>query len=113
MKRFNIYDGLEYGEDRVKITPMFESEASKEIRITLKKDQVMKDHKTSFPINIEIFEGSIDFGVEGEIFNLVKGDIISLDANVVHNLKGNENSIVRLSLSKNDTVNRVKDVLKL
>lgn len=31
----------------------------------------------------------------------------------MHNLKANENSIVRLSLSKNDNTNRVKGVLKL
>ncbi len=113
MKKFNIYDGLEYGENKVAITPMFESDASKEIRIVFKENQVMKDHKTSFPISVEIFEGSIDFGVNDEIHTLVKGDIIALEAGVMHNLKANENSIVRLTLSKGDSVNRVKGVLKL
>ncbi len=113
MQKFNIYDGLEYGENKVKITPMFESESSKEIRIVFKESQIMKDHKTSFPISVEIFEGSIDFGVNNEIFTLVKGDIVSLEANVIHNLKANEDSIVRLTLSKSDSINRVKGVLKL
>ncbi len=113
MKKFNIYDGLEYSDKKVQITPMFESDVSKEIRIVFKKDQIMKDHKTSFPISVEIFEGSIDFGVNDEVFTLIKGDIVALEANVVHNLKANEDSIVRLSLSKSDSVNRVKGVLKL
>ena len=112
MQKFNIYDGLEYG-DKVKITPMFESDSSKEIRIVFRKDQIMKDHKTNFPITVEIFEGEIDFGVGEKIYNLEKGDIVSLEAGIMHNLKANENSIVRLSLSKKDSVARVNGVLKL
>lgn len=113
MNKFNIYDNLEYGENKVKITPMFESDSSKEIRIVFKKEQIMKDHKTSFPITVEIFEGEIDFGVGEKIYTLIKGDIVSLEANIVHNLKANADSIVRLSLSKADTIARVQGVLKL
>jgi len=113
MQKFNIYDNLEYSQEKVSITPMFDDENRKEIRIVFSKNQIMKDHKTKFPIAVEIVEGSIDFGVNEEIFSLVKGDIVSLDGDIMHNLKANENSIVRLSLSKNDTTNRVKGVLKL
>ncbi len=113
MKKFNIYDGLEYSDKKVQITPMFESDNSKEIRIVFKKNQIMKDHKTSFPISVEIFEGSIDFGVNDEVFTLIKGDIVSLEANILHNLKANEDSILRLTLSKSDNINRVKGILKL
>ena len=113
MEKFNIYDHIEYGENKVKISPMLETAFSKEIRIVFKKDQIMKDHKTGFPITVEIFEGSIDFGVDDKIYPLVKGDIVSLDANVMHNLKANEDSIVRLTLSKNDSLFRVQSVLKL
>ena len=113
MEKFNIYDHIEYGENKVKISPMLETAFSKEIRIVFKKDQIMKDHKTGFPITVEIFEGSIDFGVDDKIYPLVKGDIVSLDANVMHNLKANEDSIVRLTLSKDDSLFRVQSVLKL
>ncbi len=113
MEKFNIYDGLVYGEDKVQITKMFESDASKEIRIVFKAGQVMKDHKTNFPITVEIVEGEIDFGVAGDTHNLVKGDIISLEASVMHNLNAVKDSIVRLSLSKGDSVSRVSGVLKL
>ncbi|RXK00005.1 cupin [Arcobacter sp. CECT 8989] len=113
MQKFNIYDKIEYSEEKVLITPMFDDENRKEIRIVFTKNQIMKDHKTKFPITVEIVEGSIDFGVKEEIFSLVKGDIVALDGDVMHNLKANENSVVRLSLSKNDTTNRVQGVLKL
>ena len=90
-----------------------ETDTSKEIRIVFKKDQIMKEHQTKFPISVEIFEGEIDFGVEGTIHTLVKGDIVFLEGSVKHDLKANVNSIVRLTLSKSDTINRVKGVLKL
>ncbi len=113
MNKFNIYDEIEFSEKKVKITPMFESDSSKEIRIVFVKGQLMKDHKTSFPITVEIFEGEIDFGVGEKVYNLVKGDIVSLEASILHNLKANENSIVRLTLSKKDSIARVNGVLKL
>lgn len=113
MEKVNIYDDIVYGEEKVKVSPILETEFSKEIRIVFKKDQIMKDHKTAYPITVEIFEGSIDFGVGEKVYNLVKGDIVSLEASVVHNLKANEDSIVRLTLSKSDSINRVKGVLKL
>lgn len=113
MQKFNIFDNLEYSEEKVLITPMFDDENRKEIRIVFSKGQIMKDHKTRFPITVEIVEGSIDFGVKEEVFSLVKGDIVALDGDVMHNLKANKNSVVRLSLSKNDTTNRVQGVLKL
>ncbi len=113
MEKFNIYDGLVYGEDKVQITKMFESDDSKEIRIVFKAGQVMKDHKTNFPITVEIFDGEIDFGVAGNTYKLVKGDVVSLEASVMHNLHALKDSIVRLTLSKSDSVSRVKGVLKL
>ncbi|RXK04460.1 cupin domain-containing protein [Halarcobacter bivalviorum] len=113
MQKFNIYDNLEYSQEKVLISVMFDDEIRKEIRIVFSKNQIMKDHKTKFPIIVELVEGSIDFGVEEQVYTLKKGDIIALEGDIMHNLKANENSIVRLSLSKNDNTNRVKGVLKL
>ncbi|RXI36596.1 cupin [Malaciobacter mytili] len=112
MNRYNILENLEY-KDTVAITLMFENELSKEIRILMKENQIMKEHKTAFPITVEIFEGEIEFGVEKQIHKLVKGDIVSLSANVPHDLKANKNSIIRLTLAKKDSVARVSGVLKL
>lgn len=113
MKKFNIYDNLVYSDEKVQITPMFDSDASKEIRIVFKKGQFMKDHKTNFPITVEIVDGAIDFGVGEAVYTLERGDIVALEASIMHNLKAFENSIVRLSLSKKDSVARVNGVLKL
>lgn len=110
MKKANILSDLVYGSEKPAIKMMFESESSKEIRIVFKKGQIMKKHKTSFPITVEMFQGNIDFGVEGSVVNLIKGDIVSLPASVPHDLTALEDSIVRLSLSKKDDVLRVVGV---
>ncbi len=50
--------------------------------------------------------------MEKEKFELNALDMISLEANVAHSLGGLENSIIRLSLNKSDSVQRVNAVLK-
>ncbi len=112
MKTASIRKDLQYNEDKVAIKVMMETETSKEIRILFRKGQVMKEHKAGFPITVEIHQGSINFGVSGEKMILQAGDLISLDANVPHDLHAEEDSIVRLTLSKLDTVERVKKVLE-
>lgn len=110
MKIQSFLNNINYKEDKPAITVMLETESSKEIRISFKENQFMKDHKAPFPITVQVLKGIIDFGVNSKIETLNTGDLISLNANVVHNLKAKEDSVVRLTLSKFDTVNRVKQV---
>lgn len=110
MKKTNLLQDLNYKEDNVAISVLFETETTKEIRILFKKGQSMKKHQTPYPITVEIVEGAIDFGVSEELFNLVKGDLVALDGGVPHDLKAVIDSIVRLTLSKQDSVQRVRNV---
>jgi quercetin dioxygenase-like cupin family protein len=89
-----------------------ETETGKEIRIAFKEGHVMKEHKTPFPIVVEVFEGSIEFGINGVIHNLQKGDLVALEGGVPHDLKALQTSTVRLSLNKADSAKRVDDVAK-
>jgi len=107
MKKSSLLENLSYNENKASISVLYETETTKEIRVVMKKNQVMKEHKTSFPITVEIFEGAIDFGVNGTMYHLVKGDLVSLEASVPHDLIAKADSIVRLTLSKLDTVERV------
>jgi quercetin dioxygenase-like cupin family protein len=112
MLKSSLLQNLNYQTNKPAISVLFETETTKEIRIVFKKDQLMKAHKTSFPITVEIFEGAIDFGVKGKIQKLEKGDLVWLEANTEHDLTAKQDSIVRLTLSKLDTVERVKNVIK-
>ncbi len=71
----------------------------------------MKAHQAPYPIIIHTLEGSIDFGVNGEQVILHKGDLLTLEANVIHTLKALEDSIVRLTLNRSDQTQRVERVV--
>lgn len=111
MKANNILQGIEYNEKKPEITVLFETDFTKEIRIAMHKDNVMKEHKTSFPIIVHVIDGNIEFGVNLQVKNLIKGDLIALEANVPHDLKALENSIIRLTLTKQDNSERVSKVI--
>lgn len=112
MKKSNILQDLNYNEDKPAISVLFETESTKEIRIVFKKGQLMKEHKTNFPITVEIFEGDLNFGVSDEIYKLKKGDLVALDGGIPHDLNAITDCIVRLTLSKKDSAQRVRDVVK-
>ena len=96
----------------VTIAKLFDGPHSKEIRINLEKGAQMKEHKAPGAIMVQALSGKIEFGVGDENVILNAFDMITLEPNVLHALTALENSIVRLSLSKNDDVSRVFGVLK-
>ena len=100
---------LVYSAEKVSVKLILESSFSKEIRILLKKGQEMKEHKAPYPIVIHLIEGEINFGIDSKTNHLSKGDIITLEGNVPHNLIALKDSIVRLTLSKSDQLERVVD----
>lgn len=91
---------------------ILETAFSKEVRIAMRKGQLMKEHQTPYPIVIELVEGEIDFGVNGTKQLIKKGDMLTLDRDVPHDLLAIEDSIVRLTLSKYDKTERVEGVAK-
>jgi len=112
MNSANILENVVYNDEKVAISVLFETETTKEIRILFQKNQVMKKHQTKFPITVEIVEGAIDFGVNDVTHNLVKGDLVALGGSIPHDLLAVKDSIVRLTLSKLDSVDRVKGVVE-
>lgn len=110
MKIASLTKNLLYNETKPAISVLLETETSKELRIVFKKGQKMKEHKTPFPIVVEVFQGAIDFGVAGTKQNLVTGSLISLEGDVPHDLTALKDSIVRLSLTKRDTITRVQHI---
>ena len=109
----SFYDDLEFSDKSVVITPLLDSTFGKEIRIAFKEGQEMKEHQTKFPITVMTLKGNIEFSVGDECYTLKEGNLISLEGGVMHALKATEESVVRLSLHKGDSVERVKSVLEV
>ena len=112
MELGSIIEDLEYNESKPIIKVLFETSFTKEIRIAMMAGTEMKKHQTSFPIVVQMVEENLDFGVNNEILDLKKGDLIALDGGVPHDLKAKLDSVMRLTLTKNDQIDRVKKVLK-
>ncbi len=110
MKVISFLENLKFNTNKPNVSLLLDTDFSKEIRIVFEKGQLMKDHKAPFTIIVQIIKGSIEFGVNGELILMNVGDIISLNPDVVHNLLAKEVSIVRLTLSKLDTLKRVENV---
>ena len=112
MRIESFNEHIHYHDDRIVTKVILESSFSREIRILLKREQIMKEHKAPFPIIVHVLEGEIEFGVQEDVHLLKKGAIISLNGNIPHNLKARKNSIVRLTLLKLDKVERVDKVIE-
>lgn len=102
---------LNFSDQKPRWQFMLEAAFPKEIRIALAKGQSLRRHKAPFPIVAHFPEGCIDLGVHGQSCRLGRG-ILTLDANVPHDLFARGNGVVRLTLSKQDTVERVEEVIK-
>tara|TARA_B110000046_G_scaffold144598_1_gene151701 strand:- start:729 stop:1070 length:342 start_codon:yes stop_codon:yes gene_type:complete len=110
MKKSSFSDAIYFGEKGIKAEVILESSFTKEIRIMLKKGCVMKEHKTPYTILVHLLKGNLDFTMGSEMHGLVEGDILTLEGNVVHELAATEDSMVRLTLSKLDKIERVKSL---
>ena len=110
MKTASIYQDLEFNENKPAIKAILETDFTKEIRILMRENQEMKEHQTPFPIVVELLEGEIIFGVEGQNYEVKKGDLLTLLGGVPHNLIAKKESIIRLTLSKLDSSKRVEGV---
>ena len=111
MEITSFYEDLQFGE-KISTKVILESKFSKELRILMKTGQVMKEHKTMFPIVVQVLDGEIDFEVEGSKHSIKSGGILALEGGIPHNLTAIKDSVVRLSLSKSDKAERVEDVVK-
>jgi quercetin dioxygenase-like cupin family protein len=111
MKTASLFQNLSFNDQKPAISVLLETDFTKEIRIAMRAGQMMKEHKTSFPIVVQVARGSIDFGVRGEKIALETGDMIALEGSVPHDLFAVEESVVRLTLSKSDDPDRVKKLV--
>jgi quercetin dioxygenase-like cupin family protein len=111
MKTASLFTDITYKEDKPNINVLLETNFTKEIRIVFRKGQIMKEHKAPFSIVVAVAEGVIEFGVNNTVVTLKRGDLIALDPNGPHDLTATEDSVVRLTLAKGDSSQRVEQAV--
>lgn len=111
MKSVKWFDEIRFDKGLM-IKSLLETNSTKEIRIVMPKDEILKEHKAPGEIVVQVLQGKIWFEVQGEKNEYKSGDMLWLEALIPHSLGGLEDSVIRLSLSKRDSVNRVKEVAK-
>jgi quercetin dioxygenase-like cupin family protein len=98
-------------DSKPQIDMMVETPSSKEIRICMASGNVMREHTAPGAIIIMVLEGSVSIASLEKNTLLKAGDMIFFEAQIPHSLEAHEDSVIRLSLSKNDTFKRVVGVL--
>lgn len=110
MNVLSFLSDLSFG-NKPQIKVMFDGTTSKEIRICMDTGNIMQEHKAPGAITIMLLKGSVRISSNEEV-TLQVGDMLYFDANVPHSLEADEQAVIRLVLSKNDTTQRVQNLLK-
>ncbi|WP_350291658.1 cupin [uncultured Croceitalea sp.] len=97
MKKTSILNNLVYGENYPLVTLLSETDGGRELRVTFKRGQLMRRHKTPYRITVEVFAGEILFSAGDKKVLLKRGDMLSLEGGILHELLAKHNSILRLT----------------
>jgi quercetin dioxygenase-like cupin family protein len=100
MMTASLYQILEFHENKPAIVELFETSYTKEIRITMKKGQRMRELQTQYPFVLELVEGLLVFIVYGDVLDLRKGALLALESGILHDIEAVEDCIIRLTLTK-------------
>lgn len=94
-------NNLVFSDEKMGFSLMLDTPYSKEVRLVFKKGQTLDRHLAPFPIVVQVLEGEIDFDVENKgVTVLKKWDCITLSEKIYHALLAKEDSVVRLSILK-------------
>ncbi|MDD3591670.1 MAG: cupin domain-containing protein [Sulfurovum sp.] len=110
MQKISFMDKLSYSDKPV-ITLMGETSHSKEIRICMAKGNIMKEHTAPGAITIMLIEGKLLLESLGEEMVLEEGEMVCFEPRIPHSLQAMEACIIRLTLAKHDSVDRIKKVI--
>lgn len=110
MEYISFLENKRFGA-KPQIEMMFETAISKEIRICMGAGNIMREHSAPGAITIMVLEGRVFITSLGDEIECVGGSMVYFEAKVPHSLQAHEESVIRLSLSKQDSIHRVWSVL--
>jgi len=83
--------------DRNSVT-IFKSDTSTIVLIGMRKNAELKEHTAIGNITVQVLEGEINFLVERQNLSMVKGQMITLEANISHRVAAVQDSFFLLTL---------------
>lgn len=92
MKIYNIFDKLEFSEDREIEEIIFENEKIKMIRIS-SLNQVTDFYDQDQLEIVKIVRGRAKLEIEGELLNLKEGDILPIHPHQVHRVISQDKTV--------------------
>lgn len=98
MKHVKLLETMRFSDENTIMEELMDTAYSKEIRIAMQRNQVMRDHQSSFPITMQVIEGKIRVSCEFHETVLQENELLSLEAGVKHHIEAEEDSVVRLTL---------------
>lgn len=85
--------------DRNSIT-VFKSDTTTVVLIGMHKNAELKEHKAIGNISVQVLDGEINFFAEQQTLSLGKGQMITLEANILHSVTALKESFFLLTLVK-------------
>ena len=88
MQKLNLQTKIGDGKDK-EVTPLFDGERRKIVQITLRNKAVLDAHKAAEPITIQCIAGKglLIVGEEKEEVELKEGVLVTIEPNVVHEIR--------------------------
>jgi quercetin dioxygenase-like cupin family protein len=80
---------------------IFKSETMRIVLMGLHEKAELKAHKANGVISVQVVEGKINFTAEEQTASLEKGQMIALQANIIHSVKALSDSFFLLTLAMN------------
>lgn len=89
-----------YQEGRVSPHTLLDTPSVRVIHIALDVGTELKEHMTSYPIVVEVIEGTISFGVNAQEYVLEAGGMIHVEAKLLHAVRAITQSRINIMLLK-------------
>lgn len=88
MQKLNLQTKIGDGKDK-EVTPLFDGDRRKIIQITLRNEAILDSHKAAEPITIQCVAGKglLIVGEEREELELTEGVLVTIEPNIVHEIR--------------------------
>jgi len=88
MQKLNLQTKIGDGKDK-EVTPLFDGDRRKIVQISLRNKAILDAHKAAEPITIQCVAGKglLIVGEEKEEVELKEGMLVTIEANVVHEIR--------------------------